>query len=522
MKKIIPFVFVVILLSACGSTPPATHTTYESTPTPVLTQEISPSTETQEATPTSTPTSEPIPTQILFDRAGFQQFAITHSLFQGFLDFKNERSFTQMASALSPDGTKIAIAGCWGSMDNLWKCETQSSGFLVVLSVDTGDLLAEIPLGKGWPGNVVFGPENDTVYYTTHERKVASWDLNFNQPGLPFFDQPAKGTTLYPDLIVSPDGRSLAAVVVETLYVWDMQGNLLKQIPADQGRIKAALNYSVDGSVFTVYSPGATGIDVYDTAAWTLTHRFDQPDITGAVLSPDGLTLVTVGDSGNKLTLWDVVKGQKLQEITPGLRISSLAFNPSGDLLVLSGMGALEKPDDYDVMGAVYETQTWTKLTNLYSFIGGGSIKFAADGARMAVFGDGLPTVWEAPDVDLVKGYETVQQFQSALSEGDYAKAASYFTVDENELEYLVEVGLDPSDVAGSFQELCEQEIIFCLPIKELVMMGRDWYDQAYLVRLETITGETFTSPKGAQIIHLYTQIDPEDEPKVIFLPMDF
>lgn len=522
MKKIIPFVFIVILLTACGSPLPTPNATSESTPYSVLTQETKSPTEVLAATPTSAPSAELPPTPILFDRAGFQQFAITHSLFQGFLDYRNERSYTQMTAALSPDGSMIAIAGCWGSMDNLWKCDTLSSGFLVVFSVDTGDLLAEIPLGKGWPGNVVFSPENDSVYYSTHERKVASWNLNANQPGLTFIDQPAKGTTLYPDLIIAPDGKSLAAVVDDTLYVWDTQGNLLKQVPADQGRIKAALNYSADGSIFTVYSPGATGIDVYDTTTWTLMHRFDQPDITGAVLSPDGLTLISVGDSGNKLILWDIVKGQKLQEITPGLRISSVAFNPSGDLLVLSGTGALEKPDDYDVMGAVYETQTWTKLTNLYSFIGGGSIRFAADGARMAVFSDGLPTIWEAPDVELVKGYETVQQFQSALAEGDYAKAASYFTVDENELEYLVEVGLDPSDVAGSLKRLCNQEIIFCLPVKELVMMGRDWYDQAYLVRLENKAGETFTSPQGAQIIHLYTRVTDEGDLKIIFLPMDF
>jgi hypothetical protein len=311
-------------------------------------------------------------------------------------------------------------------------------------------------------------------------------------------------------------------VVDTNLFVWDMQGSLLIQLPADQGRLNAALDYPADGSLLMVYSPDATGLDIYNTTTWTLVQRLNQNDITGGVIAPDGLTVVTVGNSSKKLIIWEVSNGEKLMEIDPEIRMRSISFNPQGDLLVVTGMGDLEKPDDYDAIGAVYETKTWTKLTNLYSIMGDGNLEFTADGSRMAVFSDGLSTVWEAPDEKLSAGFEIVKQFQSALAEGDYNKAASYFEVDENELDYLVEVGLDPTDVAGSFKDLCDQQIIFCYPVKELVMMGRDWYDQAYLVRLENTLGETFTSPAGAQIIHLYTRINDEGDLKIIFLPMDF
>ncbi len=521
MKKIFPFIIVAFLLSACGSSTSTPTATTKSPQNTISVETIASSTEAPKATQTSTPTAETIPAPLVFDLTGFQKFAITHSYFQGFLDFLDERQYTQFEASLTPDGSMIAIAACWGSITNTWACQTEKSGFLVVYDVDSGTLLHEIPLGKGWPGNVVFSPDQKTLYYSTHERKVASWDLVENTPGVTFYNQFIKGPNHYPDLAVAPDGSVLAAVVETSLYIWDTSGNLLQQFQSDQGRNDASLNFSRDGSVLTAYSPGSTGLDVYDTSTWTLLQNISQPGITDSSVSPDGRTVVTVGGSYSDVTIWDVASGEPLAILNPGLRVYSIAFNPAGDLLVMTGLANLETPDDYSVIGLVYETSSWAQVSKLYSFIGYGPIQFAENGSRMAIFSEGLSTIWEPPDEELNAGYEVVKQFQAALAGGDYAAAAALFQVDLSDTEYLAEIGVDPADLPGSFETLCTQQTIFCYPVKELVLMGKDWYDMAYLVRLEQSSGEVFTSPQGAQVIYLYVIQNSEGEYKVYFLPMD-
>ena len=101
------------------------------------------------------------------------------------------------------------------------------------------------------------------------------------------------------------------------------------------------------------------------------------------------------------------------------------------------------------------------------------------------------------------------------------SRAASLFSTTESELDYLKEFGLNPDDLAGSFEQLCSTEAIFCHPVKELVIMGYDWDYMSYLVRLSSPDGETFTSPKGAQIITLYVLPDEGGTPQIAYLPMD-
>jgi len=52
-------------------------------------------------------------------------------------------------------------------------------------------------------------------------------------------------------------------------------------------------------------------------------------------------------------------------------------------------------------------------------------------------------------------------------------------------------------------------------------LMGYDWDDMVYMVRLEDSDGETFTSPKGAQIIYLYLTPGADGHPLVFYLPQD-
>ena len=72
----------------------------------------------------------------------------------------------------------MAVSACWGSMTNTMHCDSTGSGFLIVLNTDTGELIADIPLGVGWPGRTAFTADGTSLIYTTHERKVAMWNLS--------------------------------------------------------------------------------------------------------------------------------------------------------------------------------------------------------------------------------------------------------------------------------------------------------------------------------------------------------
>lgn len=467
--------------------------------------------------PTATPTIAPTPLPVLFDRTGYRQFAITRSYFPGFDAFRGERSYSEIYSALSPDGNQIVISACWGAMSNLWKCETRNSGFLVVIDVNTGELMNDIPLGNGWPGLAAFTPDGKYLLFSTEEYKIVRWDLAANKSARVLLDLPRSGTTIYPDVAIAPDGSSMAAVANHTLYVWDSSGELLLQTPAYNARASAALSYSSDGSRLILYSSGRTGVDIYNTSNWDIASSIVFEDIRDAEISPDGRFVAGLHPIDDIVIIWDVASGERLTNFSPGIRVYSLQFNQAGDLLIVAGPGNLESPDDYSTIGMLYDTQTWSYVDTLQSFSSEGTFRFNRDGSRMVVFGSYANTVWELPDEQLTAGFEVVQHFQQALASGDYDTAASLFEVTEGEAEYLLEMGIDPNDLAGSFSQLCADEIIFCHPVKELVMMGYDYDTMTYLVRLEDPSGNVFTSPEGATIVYIYLEEGADGKPRVIY-----
>jgi WD40 repeat protein len=313
----------------------------------------------------------------------------------------------------------------------------------------------------------------------------------------------------------------MASVANHTLYVWDSSGELLLQTPAYNARASAALSYSSDGSRLILYSSGRTGVDIYDTSNWDIASSIVFEDIRGAEISPDGRFVAGLHPIDDIVIIWDVASGERLTDFSPGIRVYSLQFNQAGDLLIVAGPGNLESPDDYSTIGMLYDTQTWSYVDTLRSFTSEGKFAFNRDGSRMVVFGSYANTVWELPDDQLLAGFEVVQEFQQALASGDYDTAASLFQVMEGEEEYLVEMGIDPNDLAGSFSTLCADGIIFCHQVKELVMMGYDYDTMTYLVRLEDPSGNVFTSPEGATIVYIYLDEGADGQPRVIYPAQD-
>src|SRR5512133_2347891 len=118
-------IILLVLATGCAPGPNTTLPTKEEEVSASATLAVKtqvPATSTLQ--PTSTPTLTPTPLPARFDRAGYRQFAITRSYFQGFDDFRGDRSYSEISSALSPDGNLIAISACWGSLYNTMACQT--------------------------------------------------------------------------------------------------------------------------------------------------------------------------------------------------------------------------------------------------------------------------------------------------------------------------------------------------------------------------------------------------------------
>ena len=182
--------------------------------------------------------------------------------------------------------------------------------------------------------------------------KLALWDLATNKPGRIFFTEPAPDTNYYPDVAAAPDGRSLSAVVDDRLYVWDPAGELLLQAPAYKLMFSAGLAYSANGSYLIVFSPEHMGVDIYDTNNWTLVRRIPTDQIIGVAISPDGKFVAATNRQDDTAAVWDVKSGEQIASLDPGNWTESIQFNPTGDMLIIAGMGNLETQDSYSNLGS--------------------------------------------------------------------------------------------------------------------------------------------------------------------------
>jgi WD40 repeat protein len=520
LKRSLLFLVMFLLLAAC-TTP---NQSIQSAPSPTLSPSAtqtplpSPTSTATQVPPTATlpPTPTATPTPLSFDLSGFRQFSILKDHFEGLANYAGERDYTVISACFSPTGNAFAFSACWGSMSSTGKCDSLDSGFLVVVDANTGEVISDIPMENSWPGNTAFSPDGTQLYVSTTYQKVFAWDLVANSLSHTFLEQAYNGRTQYPDVAAAPDGSAVAAVVNNILYVWDPAGKLLYQKPASQGTYNAGLNFSGDGKLLSIYAEDQSGVDVLNSADGSLVQRFPLESIGGIAISPDGRFLAGYNYYDFMVEVWNIPTGDKVAEITPETYTSSLAFSPKSDMLIISGISnQLETEDDYMKIADLYETSSWTRLDNLYSFFLEGRVKFSADGTKMAIFQSGLVSIWGEPDQKLLAGFDVLKNFQLALSQGKYEEAASMFALDEYNTEFLVGIGLDVNDIPGFFERMCAAQSLVCYPVKDLVMMGYDWDSLQYLVRIEDPSGGYLIGPKGGQIFQVTLGSDQNGNPVI-------
>ncbi|MDX3165260.1 hypothetical protein PV516_15860 [Streptomyces scabiei] len=194
--------------------------------------------------------------------------------------------------AFGPDGRTLVTGG--NDEARLWKVGTNRPR--ATLHVPGGDLRS-----------VAYGPDGDTIATSSDETNVRDgrtrgavrlWDAATRRPRGTLMDGLADGGPV----LFSPDGRTLAVTAGPRGQLWDVATRRIRT---------------------------------------TFPVRF----VNGMAFSPDGRTLVTVGEG---LVLWDARTGRPRVELPEAEEGSPVAFSPTGDAFATtagSGDGTIRLRD---------------------------------------------------------------------------------------------------------------------------------------------------------------------------------
>jgi len=220
----------------------------------------------------------------------------------------------------SPDGQRVVTASL-DSTARLWDART-------------GAALVEPMRHENWINHAAFSPDSRRVVTASSDGIARLWDAQTGKPlGEPMRH---KGVVYY--AAFSPDGRRLVtADGDEPARLWDAQTGKPLGIALPHGRGVFRAEFSPDGrQVVTVgWDKAARLWDAQTGAALGQALRHENR-IWQAHFSLDGRRVLTASDDGTA-RLWDAQTGAALGMLPAAGPVSSAAFHPDGDRVLMAG-----------------------------------------------------------------------------------------------------------------------------------------------------------------------------------------
>jgi WD40 repeat protein len=145
----------------------------------------------------------------------------------------------------------------------------------------------------------------------------------------------------WPDAVISPDGKMLAASGSEKqpIVLYDVEsGEKKPELPDGKGAVNIKLAFTPDGR--RLIAGGQGPIFVWDLADAKLLYRItnvNEDHVEGLAVSPDGNYVATVG-WGEAVHVWNLQTGKLHRSlIAPGDRLKGVAYSPDGTTVVACG-----------------------------------------------------------------------------------------------------------------------------------------------------------------------------------------
>jgi WD40 repeat protein len=240
---------------------------------------------------------------------------------------------------------------------------------------------------------LAFGPDGITLtsvgfFQNAAETgvEVAVWDVATGAPTA----QRKEDLSSIPflTLALAPDGRRLAAMRDESVWVWDAATSDQKRRLCEHLAPVLALAFSADGRRLALadHTTNATLLDVSNGVP-QVCCKGQAHSVSALAFAPDGATLAG-GGQDRIIRLWDTATGQERGALRGhGGFILTLAFSPNGHTLAsAAGDGSLKLWD----VGPLTERAT-------LATVGGevASVAFSPDGRTLAAAVDHTVQLWD-------------------------------------------------------------------------------------------------------------------------------
>jgi WD40 repeat protein/predicted Ser/Thr protein kinase len=296
---------------------------------------------------------------------------------------------TIYAMALSPDGSRVACGG--------------DDCVVPVWDTRTGKNLGECRGHRTKVLSITFRPDGSRLLTASHDGTVRQWDArNGDEIESPYDRHTAEVFAA----VYSPDGQRVASAGADrTVRIWRADGRQDQALLGGHTGAVAALAFSADGrrlasaSYDQLNSPGDATIRFWEAApeATLPVLRGHTSYVYPVAYSRDGRWIAS-GGWDNKVRLWDAATGEECATLPhPGL-VAALAFTPDGTRLVSGG----------DLGGQLLVWDVWTGQIR-HEVAAARQVRYLAvslDGARVAAGAFDPAAGWTMKVSDIATGEE--------------------------------------------------------------------------------------------------------------------